>query len=182
MRHRNGPFDGWMFGGWGAGAGGRSRWRMYDRGDLKFVILKLLRGRPMHGYEVMRALEEQSGGCYRASPGTVYPTLQMLEDQGYVRVVEAEGRRVYHITDTGRAHLEENRDVVEDIAGRVADYTSRFFSPEMGEVAGRFGRLAQVTFERMVRADPEVIVQAKEIIERALREMEALHSRAQTES
>jgi DNA-binding PadR family transcriptional regulator len=153
---------------------------MYDRGDLKFVILKLLRGRPMHGYEVMRALEEQAGGWYRASPGTVYPTLQLLEDQGYVRIVEEEGRKVYHITDAGRAHLDENRDVVEDIADRVSDFTSRFFRAEMGEVASRFGRLAQVTFERMVKwDDPEVSARAKEIIERALREMEALRPRGE---
>ncbi|NJD11308.1 MAG: PadR family transcriptional regulator [Gemmatimonadetes bacterium] len=180
MRQRNGPWDGWAFGGFSAGTGGRSRWRMYDRGDLKFVILKLLCGRPMHGYEVMKALEEHSGCCYRASPGTVYPTLQMLEDQGYVRVVEEEGRKVYHITDAGRAHLDENQDVVEDIAGRVADITSRFFSPEMAEVASRFGRLAQLTFERMVKADPEMTARTKEIIERALRELEALHARGRT--
>jgi DNA-binding PadR family transcriptional regulator len=157
---------------------------MYDRGDLKFVILKLLRGRPMHGYEVMRALEEQAGGCYRASPGTVYPTLQMLEDQGYVRVVEQEGRKVYHITEAGQAHLDQNRDVVEDIAGRVADFTNRFFSAEMGEVATRFGRLAQVTFERLVRSpgDEDVSARAKEIIERALRDMEALRPRRDTQA
>ena len=184
MRHRRGPWDGWMFSGFGAGAGGRSRWRMYDRGDLKFVILKLLRGRPMHGYEVMRALEEQSGGCYRASPGTVYPTLQMLEDQGYVRVVEEEGRRVYHITEVGRAHLDQNQDVVEDIADRVSDFTSRFFRAEMGELAGRFGRLAQVTFERMVKwpGDEEVSARVKEVIERALRDMEAIRPRPKADS
>jgi len=172
-----------MFG-FGGGTEGRSRWRMYDRGDLKFVVLKLLRSRPMHGYEVMRALEEQSGGCYRASPGTVYPTLQMLEDQGYVRVVEEEGRRVYHITDAGRAHLDENRDVVDDIAGRVADFTNRFFRPEMGELASRFGRLAQVTFERMVKwpGDEEVSTRVKEIIERALHEMEAVRPRPKPEA
>jgi len=182
MRHREGPWGGgWPFGGFGPRAGGSARWRIYDRADFKFVILTLLRGRPMHGYEVMRALEEQAGGCYRASPGTVYPTLQMLEDQGYVRAVEEEGRKVYHITDAGRAHLDQNQDVVEDIADRVADFTSRFFRAEMGEVATRFGRLAQVTFERMVKwpDDAEVSARAKEIIERALREMEALRPRAQ---
>jgi DNA-binding PadR family transcriptional regulator len=180
MRHRHGPFDGWGFGGFGAG-GGRSRWRMYDRGDLKYVILKLLRGRPMHGYEVMRALEEQSAGCYRASPGTVYPTLQMLEDQGYVRVVEEGGRRVYHITDEGQAHLDQNRDMVDDITDRVSEFTSRFFRAEMGDLAGRFARLAQVTFELMVKwpGDEATAARAKEIIERALRDMEAVRPRSQ---
>jgi DNA-binding PadR family transcriptional regulator len=78
------------------------KWRFYDRGDLKFVILRLLKDKPMHGYEVMRALEEESGGWYRASAGSVYPTLQMLEDQGYVAVQEQEGaRKSYSITDAG---------------------------------------------------------------------------------
>jgi DNA-binding PadR family transcriptional regulator len=108
----------------------------------------------------------------------------MLEDQGYVRVVEEEGRKVYHITAAGEAHLERNRDVVEDIAGRVSDFTSRLFSPEMGEIAARFGRLAQVTFDRLVKSadDAEVSARAKEIIERALREMEALQPRSRGEA
>lgn len=182
MRQRHGPWGGWPFGGFGPAGGARGRWRMYDRGDLKYVILKLLRSRPMHGYEVMRALEEQSGGWYRASPGTVYPTLQMLEDQGYVRAVEDGGRRVYHLTDEGLAHLDDNQDVVDEIADRVSDFTSRFFRAEMGELAARFGRLAQVTFERMVRwpGDEEVSKRARDIIERALRDMEAVRPHAGT--
>src|SRR5688572_20749808 len=114
----------WSWGGQGGpGSGPGFKWRFFDRGDLKFVILRLLRDRPMHGYEVMRALEDESGGCYKASPGSVYPTLQMLEDQGLVMSEERDGKRVYSVTAAGRAHLDDNRDVLDDIAERVSSFT-----------------------------------------------------------
>jgi DNA-binding PadR family transcriptional regulator len=103
--------------GFAFGAGRRGMgFRVFDRGDLKYVILKLLSKKPMHGYEVMRALEEESCGCYSASAGSVYPTLQMLEDQGYVVCEEKEGKKVYSITEEGRAFLEENGDLVSSAA------------------------------------------------------------------
>jgi DNA-binding PadR family transcriptional regulator len=69
---------------------------------MKYVILRLLREKPSHGYELIKAMEDRFGGWYSPSPGTVYPTLQLLEDQGYVRVVETEGRKTYHITPKAR--------------------------------------------------------------------------------
>src|SRR6266852_3133281 len=79
------------------GSGGEGG-RFFGRGDVKFALLELLRERPMHGYEMMKALEEKSGGFYRPSPGSVYPTLQMLEDGGLVTSNEVEGKKVYSIT------------------------------------------------------------------------------------
>jgi DNA-binding PadR family transcriptional regulator len=76
---------------------------------LKYALLELLQERPMHGYEMMRALQDRSGGMYKPSPGSVYPTLQMLEDQGYVTAREVEGKKVYSITEAGRAFLAEDR-------------------------------------------------------------------------
>jgi len=97
-----GPGD-WF---WGTGArrGGR-RGQWFEAGDMKYVILKLLRDKPMHGYEVMKALEEETHGCYKPSPGTVYPTLQWLEDEGLVSAETADGKKVYSITDQGRQFL-----------------------------------------------------------------------------
>ena len=80
----------------------RFKWRIFERGDLKFVILRLLSDNPMHGYEVMKALEKESGGYYNPSPGSVYPTLQMLEDEGYLESAEKDGKKVYSVTDTRR--------------------------------------------------------------------------------
>ena len=164
--------------GWGgAPTGGPGfRWRLFDRGDLKFVILRLLSARPMHGYEVMRALEDESGGCYKASAGSVYPTLQMLEDQGYISGEEREGKRIYTVTDAGRQHLEENRDVLDDIAERVSSFTERFVRAETGELTRSFARLAQATFERAVKypGDATVVGEMKAILDRALHEVEAV--------
>src|SRR5215207_6450395 len=69
----------------------RRRSQMFESGEVKFVILRLLKEKPRHGYEVIKALEEKLAGCYSPSPGTVYPTLQLLEDEGYVRAVETDG-------------------------------------------------------------------------------------------
>ena len=176
---RNGPcgpnWGAWGFGAAGAGGPG-FRWRFFDRGDLKFVILRMLKTKPMHGYEVMRALEEESGGWYKASAGSVYPTLQMLEDQGFVVAQEQAGKKVYSITDEGRRHLEENSDVVDEIVDRVSDFTSRYFRTEMRDLTKQFSRFAQVTFERTVKwpGDAEVLGKVKDILERATHEMEAV--------
>ncbi|HEX6560158.1 MAG TPA: PadR family transcriptional regulator [Longimicrobiales bacterium] len=178
--HKRGPFGPGNWGNW-CGTGSRSggpgfRWRFFDRGDLKYVILRLLRDKPMHGYEVMRALEEESGGWYKASPGSVYPTLQMLQDQGLVEAQEQDGKKVYSITEAGRKHLEENSDVVDEIVDRVSDFTSRYFRTEMRDLTKEFSRFAQVTFERTVKwpGDADVIKQVKDILERATHDMEAV--------
>ena len=87
---------------WGRGG------RRMRRGDVRGEVLSALLDGPAHGYEVIRRLEEKSGGMWRPSPGSVYPTLQMLEDAGLVRASEQEGRRTYELTDEGRAEAEEN--------------------------------------------------------------------------
>src|SRR5437868_10259894 len=111
----------WGFG-WGGPRGrGRGRRQMFESGEMKFVILRLIKEKPRHGYEIIKALEEQMGGCYVPSAGTVYPTLQLLEDQGFVKVVETEGKKVYHITPEGEAFLEQNRSTLDDILDRVKD-------------------------------------------------------------
>ncbi len=73
------------------------------RGLIKAAVLSLLNEAPMHGYEIMQQLEERSGGHWRPSPGSVYPTLQMLEDQGLVKSEEVEGKRVFSLTEAGKA-------------------------------------------------------------------------------
>ena len=101
-RGRRGPW-GPPLGGWRGQHrhGGRAR-----RGDVRAAILALLAERPMHGYEVIRELGERTGGVWQPSPGSVYPTLQMLEDEGLVSVEEADGRKRYTLTDQGRTEAE----------------------------------------------------------------------------
>jgi DNA-binding PadR family transcriptional regulator len=78
------------------------------RGDIRIALLVSLLEGPAHGYELINRLEEKSGGAWRPSPGSVYPTLQLLEDEGLVRSEERDGRRVYQLTDAGRAEAEES--------------------------------------------------------------------------
>lgn len=91
-------------GSFGGGWGDEPRTR---RGDIKFILLGLLSERPQHGYELMKELEARRGGFRRPSPGSVYPTLQMLEEGGYLIGEEVEGKRVYTITESGRQFLSD---------------------------------------------------------------------------
>jgi DNA-binding PadR family transcriptional regulator len=84
--------------------------RYFERGGIKFAILEMLKNKPRHGYDIIREMEEQSGGFYSPSPGAVYPTLQALEDQDLVTSAAAEGKKVYTITDAGVAYLEEHKE------------------------------------------------------------------------
>ncbi len=168
-----------MFGPGASGFGTPNfRWRIFDRGDLKYIILELLRDRPMHGYEVMRALEETSHGAYKASPGSVYPTLQSLEDDGYVASEERDGRKVYTITDGGLEFLDSNRDRVEQILHRIGDFAKHFSGAPMTDVTKSFMRLAQASFEQTVRrvGDENSLDLVREILERAAREIESVGS------
>src|SRR4029453_16676932 len=97
-----GPPGPWGFGGPGRGRGRGRR----GRGDVRAAILALLAERPMHGYEMIQELEARTGGVWRPSPGSVYPTLQLLEDEDLITGEEGEGRRRFTLTDAGRAEAE----------------------------------------------------------------------------
>ena len=112
-RMGGGPFGGpgGPFGrGSGRGPGGRGRAR---RGDVRLALLRLLAEQPANGYQLMQTIEERSGGRWRPSPGSVYPTLAQLEDEGLIKSVEAEGSRRFEITDAGREHLESRAEEPE---------------------------------------------------------------------
>jgi len=182
MRRGRGPFGGGPFGpgapfGPEGPAEGR---RFFGRGDMKFALLGLLQERPMHGYEMIKALEERSGGFYAPSAGSVYPTLQLLEDRGFVTVNETEGKKVYSITDSGRATLAERQEKDEEFAG---PRWGRGFGPgghggpggrpemqalrgETAEVARLFIIAGRKTFE-----NPEQLAQLRSIIERTRKEL-----------
>jgi DNA-binding PadR family transcriptional regulator len=133
----------------------RHRQQIFESGEVKYVILRLLKEKPRHGYEIMKALEERLGGWYTPSAGTVYPTLQLLEDQGYVRAVETEGKKVYHITPEGEAFLQEHREFTDDIFDRLRDVVGGFASGPMGELHAAFGRVARATYRNAWHRGPE---------------------------
>jgi DNA-binding PadR family transcriptional regulator len=125
----------------GRGGGGR----FFDHGELRQVVLALLGEQPRHGYDIIRAIEQRTGGVYCPSPGVIYPTLQLLEDVGHAVPVTAEGtRNSYQITPAGRAFLDENTTLIGDIMSRMV----------------RAGRKAQA---------PPVIVAAMDNLKSALR-------------
>jgi DNA-binding PadR family transcriptional regulator len=97
-----------LFGGMGGPGFGRRR--RASRGDVRTGALLLLAEEPRNGYQIMQELEERSEGLWRPSPGSVYPALQQLEDEGLIRSEESDGRRLYHLTDAGRAYVDERPD------------------------------------------------------------------------
>jgi DNA-binding PadR family transcriptional regulator len=166
---RRGPFGG--FGGpFGPGE------RFFGRGDLKYVILELLRDQPRHGYDIIRALEDRMRGRYRPSPGSVYPTLQMLEDLGYVTSTQQDGKKVYTITDEGRRYLEEQKTTVDDIRDRIAAGWDAAQRPEVSDLMHEAQQLARALFREGTRSlhEPDRLKQLRDVVARARAEVEAL--------
>lgn len=117
--------------------GRRGGGRLFSHGGLKFVLLHLVCEKPSHGYELIKSIEDKLSGSYSPSPGTVYPTLTMLEEQGYLvgQSADAGGRKSYRITEDGKAYLEDNRTLADAMLARLN-----------GSVDGaRAGRPPQVT-------------------------------------
>jgi DNA-binding PadR family transcriptional regulator len=148
--------------------------RFFGPGEVRLALLALVVERPRHGYELMRELEARSGGVYRASAGSVYPTLQQLEDEGLVTSESSEGKRVFRATDEGRREVEEEEVAIRRIwrrAERWGDWGFAFH-PEAMEIARPIRRLVQAAFRAVSHGtDPEEV---REILERARREVRDL--------
>jgi DNA-binding PadR family transcriptional regulator len=174
----------WQWSGFGDWTGGGPRGRphgraarFFEQGDLKYVILRLLEEKPRHGYDIIKELESRFGGSYAPSPGTVYPTLTMLEDLGYARVVPEEGgKKIYEITDEGRKHLAEHSSTVDDIFDRIARFVEGFTDEPMTELNRAFQRLARATYKTATShiSDKDRIQRLREIIQRAADEIDAI--------
>ena len=105
------------FGRGGGARGGRHGGRA-RRGDVRASLLALLKDRPMHGYEMIREIAERSGGSWKPSPGSVYPTLQMLEEEGLISSEESGGKRLFTLTETGRTEAESGPEAPWEVAGQ----------------------------------------------------------------
>ena len=155
--------------------GGGKRERIFASGDLKFVVLHLIGEKPAHGYEIIKALGELAGGDYAPSPGTIYPTLSMLEDLGWVVSTPYDGgRREYRISAEGQARLEERREDVEHVLAHLAHVRSHAHGRRIPEIMR-----AMENFEMALRMrlgddvpDPAVVRRIAEIIDRAAVEVE----------
>lgn len=110
--------------------GGRRMGRIFEQGDLRFVILQLISEKESHGYDIIKAIEDKVGGAYSPSPGVVYPTLSLLEEMGYVTSRTADGgKKLYAVTPEGRTALDANRASVDAIFARMEELHARFDTP-----------------------------------------------------
>ena len=150
------------------------------RGGIKFIILDLLKDKPKHGYEIMKDMEAKGGGLYAASPGSVYPTLQMLEEMGYVTSRAEGSKRIYEITPEGRKYLAESQEAVEDIPDPPDPLSLPFahlLQPEvrdtMQELHGLFITLIRAGRTKRLHR-PEQFQQVRDILARSRKEIEDL--------
>lgn len=159
-RHRGGPF------------GGRGP-RMFDSGALRLVVLGLIAEEPRHGYDIIKALEAKFQGAYTPSPGAIYPMLQMLEEADLV-VSEAEGnKRLFSITDQGRAYLEENKAELERINAQIQHVAGRAGGVAIGDEL----RALRWTIHSRMRSgewSADQMEKARDLLKTARREIEDL--------
>lgn len=176
----NWSFDGGGRGGRGGGGGrgGRGRRRMFDSGELRLVLLALIEKEPRHGYDLIKAIEDMTGGGYAPSPGVVYPTLSLLEDTGLIASVETDGaRKAFRITDAGVAELAEKREETDALLARLSDAgeerEQRAGGPQIGRAVGN---LMAAMAHRLAsgETDAEFKHKVAEILDEAAQKIERL--------
>ncbi|MDB5692242.1 MAG: transcriptional regulator PadR-like family protein [Alphaproteobacteria bacterium] len=156
-RHGSGRGDWGDWGGnWGRhGRGGRAR-RMFDSGELRLVLLKLLADQPRHGYDLIRAIEEMTGGAYAPSPGVVYPTLTMLQDMGHIEEQAAEGsRKAFAATAEGEAWLAERKDEADALIARLTGLGEEKKKTGGAPIGRAVGNLLSALWHRVTREDTD---------------------------
>jgi DNA-binding PadR family transcriptional regulator len=149
----------WGRHGHGHRRGGGMR-RMFEQGDLKFVVLALIAEQPRHGYEIIKEIEHRVGGAYAPSPGVIYPLLTMLEELGFVELSASEGaKKLFAITDQGKAELETNKANVDALFARIASARESFSSgraPQIVRAVENLRLALRLRMERGPLSEPEV--------------------------
>ena len=165
-RHRRHGFGPGMH-----GFGPRGRGRKARRGDIRTAALLLLAEEPRNGYQIMQEVEERSGGVWNPSPGSVYPALSQLEDEGLIRTEESEGRKVFAITDAGRTAVAERTEgkpapweQISDEFGPAAHELGKL----MREVAFAFAQVMRTGSEQQMNAAGDVLKSARRDLYRIL--------------
>jgi DNA-binding PadR family transcriptional regulator len=168
-RHRHGgrgfPFAGgpWGFGPGGPMGRGGARAR---RGDVRAAMLKLLAEEPRNGYQLMQEIEQRSGGVWRPSPGSVYPALQQLEDEGLVRAEETDGRKLFHLTDAGREAA-----AAIGAEGAPWDAVSESVDSDVWELFAVAKQVGMAIFQIAQAGSSEQIASAREVLNNARRSL-----------
>jgi len=141
------------------GAGGR----VFEQGDLRYVILKLISEKPSHGYEIIKAIEDRLGGAYSPSPGVIYPTLTLLEETGLIAATQSDGpRKLFEITAEGRAAMERDKVAIEAIFARMEEVNARLGGGPAPQMIRAYENL-KTALRLRVRAGPLSQVQISAI-------------------
>ena len=166
---------GWGEDGQGFGRGGGRR-RMFDGGELRLVLLKLIADKPRHGYDLIRAIEERTGGAYAPSPGIVYPTLTMLNEMGLIDEQLAESaRKLFAVTPEGTTHLAEHDAEVVAMLARLDELAAMRERTDAVPIRRAMHNLRSVLMSRLGEGlDKERMHQAVELIDEAARKIERL--------
>jgi DNA-binding PadR family transcriptional regulator len=167
-RHRHHGFGSGPF---GSGGGPRGRGRKARRGDIRTAALLLLNEEPRNGYEIMQEVEERSDGVWRPSPGSVYPALAQLEDEGLIRSQELDGRKLFQLTDEGRAFVQERGTEKpapwEQMSGDVSNQAHEL-GKLMREVASAFVQVMKTGSEAQMGEARKILVAARKDLYRIL--------------
>ncbi|MDJ0641222.1 MAG: PadR family transcriptional regulator [Erythrobacter sp.] len=178
-------------GDWGGSHGGsgrrRRRGRMFGTGELRLALLALIAEEPRHGYELIKAIEDMTGGGYAPSPGAVYPTLQLLEDEGKIKPAKAKpkgkakdadtgGKKPFEATKEGKAELEERASEVETLMGRLNEHGERAEKVRSPDLFRAMGNLANVLKNRARagKLDKEVMDEIVDIIDEVAKRIERI--------
>ncbi|HEY55479.1 MAG TPA: PadR family transcriptional regulator [Dehalococcoidia bacterium] len=154
----------------------RGRWResSFQKGDLKYVILDLIKDKPRHGYEIIRELEELSHGFYTPSPGAVYPTLQMLEEMGYTSAAERDGKKIYTITEAGLKFLDERKDSADEVRSQMKRKWSFKNIGKMALLMKEYHALENLLSRALRSLDADKMQRIREVLINAYKEIEAI--------
>ena len=156
------------------GRGGGRR-RVFDGGELRLVLLKLIEEQPRHGYDLIREIEERTGGLYAPSAGVVYPTLTMLTDMGLIAEQESEGaRKVYAVTTAGQAHLTEREEDVVALMARLSDLGAARDRGRRGSIRRAMGNLRSVLGSALDEANADRQHEIAAILDEAAQRIERL--------
>jgi len=150
------------------------RSRLFEKGDLKYVILDLLKNKPAHGYEIIRALEERFHGFYSPSAGSVYPTLQLLEDLGYVKSSDQDRKKVYTITAEGQTFLKEREETIGKIKEHMQSWWGHGHSEEFRDTFRELAHLGRLIGRNSEQMDTDKWAKIKVIIDKACQDIEEI--------
>ena len=164
-------------GDWGGRGQRKRRRRMFDGGELRLVLLKLIADEPRHDYDLIRAIEDMTAGEYAPSPGIIYPTLSFLEDGGLIKPIDSDdSRKTFKITKSGKKELKDKAEEIEALMDRLSRHAKRHAKSDSAAVKRAMGNLFAVLGHRLTAKglDEALIREVTDILDEAAQRIERL--------